>query len=297
MLKVLVTGACGRLGQAVLRAGAGRFAFVPVDISPRVTELGGFQCDVLDLQGLTNAARGCAAIIHCAAMHGGSKNIEPNHKFIQVNVLGTNTTYEAALAAGVPRVVNASSLTVLYGERWLGNGRAVVDEQSPPALEWIYPKTKHMAEELGRFYAQTTPLEVVHLRYAWIRTVGVGQIGANLLSRSVTDEDCATATLLACTTPGLKSEVFLIGPDSPVTQADIDLALVDPASAMERLYPGSVDAMAAAGFTFKAEDFWPVANIGKAKRVLGWKPTGTFEAFLSTIGWSPARITAAGANV
>lgn len=287
MKRIMLTGACGRLGRAIMRQGLERFEFVPVDTSPAVLNLGGVQCDLLDEPAITRAAKGCDAIIHTAATHGGNRDTASNVDFLRTNVLGTNIIFEAAARTGVQRVVTASTLTILYGTDWLGNGKSVVTESTRPALEWIYPQSKHMAEQLGHFYARTTNIEVVQLRYAWIRVVPIDSIGFGLLARSIADSDAAEAALAACVAPGLRDEVFLIGPDTPIEQRDIDAAQLDPMGTLERLFPGCTEILEAANQRPRAEEFWPIARIDRAKTMLNWRPEVTFSAYLQRLGWAP----------
>jgi nucleoside-diphosphate-sugar epimerase len=286
MPRILVTGACGRLGQAIMQAGQGRFEFVPMDRSAAVLEMGGVQCDLMDVDALAKAARGCDMAIHTAAMHGGDIQKATPADYYRVNIQGTGNVMAACLGARVKRVVNVSTLTVLYGLGWLGNGKSVVTEESPLALEWVYPDSKYLAEQVADFYARNSEIEVAHLRYAWIRPVGIEKIGAGLLARSVAASDAGEAALCACVAPGIKNEVFLIGPDSPVTQSDIDAGLTDPMGVVERYWPGSAQVLAKNGVQVRAEELWPVARIDKAMDKLNWRPQVTFERYLETLGWA-----------
>jgi len=78
-------------------------------------EVAGFDradgADVLDLAAVRRAARGCAAIVHLAALaHDGAGSPE---QIMAVNVLGTWHVLLAAEAAGAGRVVCFSSAQVL----------------------------------------------------------------------------------------------------------------------------------------------------------------------------------------
>ncbi len=292
MMRIMLTGACGRLGRAIMEQGRGRFEFVPVDRSSCVLDMGGVQCDLMEQDALGKAAQGCDVAIHAAALHGGDVDHVSAADFYRVNVAGTGNVFEACVRAGVKRVVNISSLTILYGLGWKGNGRSVVTEESGTALEWIYPHSKYLGEQVGDFYARKKGIEVVHLRYAWIRSVGVEKLGTGLLARAISASDSGQAALRACVTPGLKNEVFLIGPDTPITQADIDAGLEDPMGVLERLWPGCSQVLVKNGVRVIPEDLWPVASIEKAARMLDWRPQVTFERYLETLGWASGVVPA-----
>jgi UDP-glucose 4-epimerase len=99
-VRVLVTGDRGHVGAAV--AGLLRSCG---------NEVGGFDraagADVLDLAAVRGAARGCAAIVHLAALaHDGADSPE---QIMAVNVLGNWHVLLATEAAGDDRVIYFSA--------------------------------------------------------------------------------------------------------------------------------------------------------------------------------------------
>ena len=287
-MRILLTGACGVVGRAILRAAGDVHDFVCVDISPRIDEIaGGIRACVSDFDAMRQAAEGCDAIIHTAAMHGAFKGKASNKQFIDINITGSDNLFQAALANGIKRLVVSSTLEVLCGQNWLASGRTIYTDDSPPRPDWIYPITKHMVEEMGHAYARSAGLEIVQLRYAWVRHCGIRKIGLSILSRSVADSDVAEANLLSATKPGLTDHVFNICPEAPLTQADIDLAHTDPWAVLEKYWPGSSEVLQLHGVEPRTEDFWPITRIDSAKQVLGWQPQVTIETYLRTLGWRP----------
>jgi nucleoside-diphosphate-sugar epimerase len=115
------------------------------------------------------------------------------------------------------------------------------------------------------------------------------KLGIALLNRYLTADDAARATLLAATAPGIRDEVFNIGPETPLTQRDTQEAMTDPAAVLERHWPGSVALLQKHGITPTFGNFWPVTRIDRAKRVLGWQPRDTFEKYLAQLGWRKPR--------
>lgn len=115
-MKILVTGASGRIGAAVARdllehghhvRGLDRGAF-PADLRDRIERV---YCDITDRLALLDAADGCRAIVHLAAIpHPGNGEEFITHN----NVVGTQYVLAAAEANGVNRVALASSYAV-YG--------------------------------------------------------------------------------------------------------------------------------------------------------------------------------------
>jgi len=81
-------------------------------------------------------------------------------RYTEFNVLGTQRLLEAAVQAGVPRVVYASSSSV-YGD----STALPLREDSPCTPVSPYGVTKLAAEHLCRLYTLNTGLPVVSLRY------------------------------------------------------------------------------------------------------------------------------------
>ena len=287
-MKILLTGACGCLGRAVRAAAGGKHEFVLLDQSPDVERAGGLRGSVTDADLVRRAAEGCDAIIHTAAMHGGTRGRESNAEFIKTNVVGAENLFDAALRAGAKRLAMASSMEVLVGGDWLCFGTAELDETFLPRPDWIYPVTKYQVEILGHFYARYHGLEVVQLRYMAFDDTPWEKLGLGLLSRNVSAADVGRATLSAATKPGLRDEVLNIGPDTPLTQRDINDAMTDPAKVLERYWPGSMAMLAKHGITPSFANFWPVTRIDRAKRVLDWQPQDTIEKYLHHLGWRRA---------
>lgn len=151
--RILITGAGGFIGCRVaeylyasgrgeVRAGvrrwssAARLGRMPVEI---------VQCDVTDPDQVAQAMDGVDAVIHCAVGDAS------------VTVEGTRNVFEAALAAGVRRVVHLSTIDV-YGE-----ASGVVSEDSPRRVTGsAYGDSKVAAEEVGEsFLARGLPLVVL----------------------------------------------------------------------------------------------------------------------------------------
>lgn len=285
-MKILITGAAGRLGTAIRQLARNEHDLVLLDQSDKITADGGIRADMADRDAVDRAVRGCDAIIHTAAMHGSSHGKRSNADFIRTNLLGAEYLFDAAIRHGVKRLAIASTMEILVGIDWAASGTAVIDESHPPRPDWIYPVTKRQIEILGSFYARHHGLEVVQLRYMCFGDQEDHNLGFGLLAHTVSTTDAARATLLAATVPGLKDEILHIGPDTPLIQKDVNEALKNPAAILERYWPGCAPFLEKQGLTPRPEHFWPVTRIDRAKRTLGWRPAITFESFLLSLGWN-----------
>lgn len=285
-MKLLITGGCGLLGRAIVTACEGRHEVIVLDRVDEAIALGGVKGDIADLEAVLDAAHGCDAIIHTAALHGGQLKSADTSAFIRTNVIGADNIFQTALRRNIQRVVVASSLEVLVGLNWDASGMTVLDESSPLRPDWIYPVTKQQVEILGSFYSRAHGLQIAQLRYVGIEDRPLTDIGYDLLNRVITPHDAATATLAALEKPNLRDEIFMIGPDSPLDQSDINEALAGHTwSVLERHWPGCQDVLGPRLGKPHSDHFWPVTRINRAALMLGWKPRQSFETLLHSLGW------------
>jgi nucleoside-diphosphate-sugar epimerase len=167
--KVLITGAAGLLGRAVVRELAGRCGLVGLDLWAGKAPITWHAGDVTDAAAVHRAMAGCDAVLHLAAM----PNIwsGPGERIMRVNVMGTWQVLAAAEAAGVRRVVLCSSdsvvgFTVREG-RMLPPLHLPIDLGHPLRPTEPYGLSKLLGEETGRSFANRG-LEVVVLRPVFV---------------------------------------------------------------------------------------------------------------------------------
>ncbi|HEU4978982.1 MAG TPA: NAD-dependent epimerase/dehydratase family protein [Solirubrobacteraceae bacterium] len=165
-MKVLVTGGAGFIGSHVVDK------LIAAGIRPRVldmvpspyhsvedvdTRIG----DLTDPQAMLDAAEGCDAILHLAAVADVNEvTLDPAFAE-EVNAHGTLNVLEAARTLGVGRVVYASTI-------WVYNGCAEeeVDESSQLGLaSHVYTATKVAGEMYCTSYAELYGLEYTILRF------------------------------------------------------------------------------------------------------------------------------------
>src|SRR5438270_1676818 len=118
--RALVTGAAGRIGQAVVAelaahgwsvTGADRVAAPPAPVPPSPGAAAFVQLDVGDAGQVAWAMQGCEAVVHLAAIArpGG----HPDEVVFGNNTRATFAVLQAASLQGVRRAVVASSLSAL----------------------------------------------------------------------------------------------------------------------------------------------------------------------------------------
>lgn len=180
---ILVTGGGGFLGRWIVRQLLANGHKVRVygrneypDLIARGVDC--FQGDILDLDALTQAAQGCTAIIHTAALPGiwGKYDI-----YYQTNVIGTQNVIAAAKAATIRKLLYTSTPSVVHG----GNGIAGGDESLPYPSHFLtpYAETKTQAEKL-LLQANSAELATAALRPHLIFGPGDTQLIPKLLARA-----------------------------------------------------------------------------------------------------------------
>ncbi len=152
--RVLVTGATGGLGRAVMRALAS---------DPRFEAVGWTRSDCGDIADFEHVTSVLAriqpdAIIHLAGVTGPRAERDPRRTQL-VNVDATEHLARAAAQAGARRLVFASSATV-YGS----NATTPLNEAAPLEGTLVYARSKIQAERALAKVADETGLEVISLR-------------------------------------------------------------------------------------------------------------------------------------
>ncbi len=146
---ILVTGGAGLLGKALIQQllQTGKQVRAIYNKTP-VTGFNGvhlqqFQCDILDVIGLEEAMQGVDEVYHCAAIV--TFNPRRRQEMYKINIEGTANVVNAALDAGIKKMVYVSSVAAL--------GRIRENEMINETMNWTeqtsnsaYGQSKYMAE-------------------------------------------------------------------------------------------------------------------------------------------------------
>jgi nucleoside-diphosphate-sugar epimerase len=260
---VLVTGAAGYVGAPVVARllATGRPVRALDSLLFGDTALGGLAqdgsgaalefvaADVRDATAMRQAAEGCDAVVHLARLVGDPACALDPALTRAINVDGTARVAEAAVAAGVRRLVFASTCSVYgaAGDGWL-------DEESPTTPVSLYAETHLEAEALLRERLRDTATEATVLRFATVfglaprmrfdlvvnlltaRALREGAIevhGGEQWRPQVHVDDVARAVVLAVDHPRAAGAVFNVGTD------DLNLRISELGARIAARFPGT----------------------------------------------------------
>ena len=161
MKRILLTGAAGHAGRHFLKYARERYQVVPLDRAAMPNEPNAVRADLTDLPALIQAAKGCDAVVHLAAIRDEADfmtEILPN------NIVGVYNMYEAARRAGVRKFVFASTVQTETG---YGYDKFVTPDM-PAWPTTYYGAAKVLGENLGEVYSIRFNMSVICLRFGWI---------------------------------------------------------------------------------------------------------------------------------
>ena len=304
-MKVLVTGANGFIGRAVMerllrdgyavRAAIRKNAdILPPDVERADGDLSPDRDWSADLQGVD-------VVIHLAARVHVMRDTaaDPLDEYRRVNVVGTVRLASSAAAAGVRRFVYVSTLKV--------NGEAGrFTESSEPAPADPYAQTKCEAEIALRRIAQQHQLEVVIIRPPLVYGPGVQAnfrllmraiargiplpLGAIRNQRSLIGIDNLVDFIVTCVKhPAAANETFLVADGEDLSTPDLVRRLAKAMGRRARLFPVPPSLLQSVAFLCGRKNVADrlleslQADISKARTRLSWSPpVSVDEALMRT---------------
>jgi len=174
---VLLTGAGGRVGQAILRGIGDDYEWRLLDREPLpaakvpdgVTDADRYVADIADEQAVREAMAGVGAVIHLA---GDPRKTAPWDSVLRNNIDGAQVVMRAAVDAGVKRFAFASSNHAVGGyetddrtpDLYRPGDDYRLDGTELPRPGNLYGVSKATGESLGRFYHDQHGMSVVCVR-------------------------------------------------------------------------------------------------------------------------------------
>ena len=162
---VLITGAAGNIGSRLAERLSDRYRVMGIDLPDNCDGPDMFGCDITDAGSVETAVGKAfdaaggrfASVIHLAAYFDFSGEERPQYE--QINEEGTRNLLRALKAGDVEQLVYSGTMLVhqpgVPGER--------INEDTPLAPGWAYPKSKARTEEVIREEAEGIPTVFLHL--------------------------------------------------------------------------------------------------------------------------------------
>ncbi|MBM4084194.1 MAG: NAD(P)-dependent oxidoreductase [Planctomycetes bacterium] len=224
-MRILLTGAAGKVGSELRRLLRPDFGIRSVDIRPVEGEADAHVADIAKLDQLLPLMTGMDAVAHLAIT---STRTIPDYNSdayweaqLDVNVKGTFNVFEAARRAGVRKVVYMSSLTTVFGyprDRYIDRNTAALPDS-------VYALTKQMGEQVGELYSRMHGISAICFR------LGCPVDAANLPPQTQTDkyyrslcvsfDDIAQAYRLALLSKDIPFGVYNLLSDNPESLWDL----------------------------------------------------------------------------
>lgn len=292
MSTILVTGAAGTLGQAVIpllldRGDTVRALDIREMSMPAARTLEIIRADLRDQDVLRETMVGVESVVHAAAWHGIHLRDQPAAEFWELNVDATFRLYEAAQEQGVERVVLASTMGVYGASRAAGpEGHAVRIHEGLPLLPVnVYELSKVVAEEIAASYdRRPSPIRTLALRFGMFVPEPFLHAGIRFLYGGVDARDVASAVIAALgrATEGQPFTALNVMSAVPYDDEDASTLRVDPMAVVARHWPDAPALMSAAGI----EPWGPIHEwyeISAARDTLGWIPRFGFSQFIDAL--------------
>lgn len=295
-MRTVVTGSSGHLGEALVRVLRAAGADVlGIDVLPSAfTDVVG---SVTDRGLVERCLDGAGGVVHAATLHKPHVGSHPKQAFVDVNVTGTLTLLEGAVAAGVGAFV-LTSTTSAFGDALTpppGAPAAWITEDVVPVPKNVYGATKTAAEDLCALVHRDHGLPVVVLRTSRFFPEGddrddvrAGYDDLNLkvnelLYRRADLQDVADAHLLALErAPAIGFGRFVVTATTPFTRDDLAELRTDAPAVLRRRVPEYEAVYATRGWRMLPAIERVYVN-ARAREALGWTPRHDFRDALTRL--------------
>jgi UDP-glucose 4-epimerase len=296
IMRVLVTGSSGHLGEALVRTlrKLGH-EVLGLDVLKRsfTTHVG----SIVDRACVRHCITGVQVVFHAATLHKPHVGTHSRQKFIDTNIAGTLTLLEEAVAAGVDSFILTSSTSV-FGDALVpppGAPAARITEDVTPIPKNIYGVTKAAAEDLCQIFHRNEKLPCIVLRTSRFfpeedddPAARAAYADDNLkvneyLYRRVDLSDVVSAHLLAAElAPSIGFRKYIVSATTPFLPADLPELRVDAPRVVWRRAPAYEGEYARRGWKMHPRIDRVYVN-ERARRELGWKPKYDFQLVLECL--------------
>jgi UDP-glucose 4-epimerase len=296
MMKFLVTGSAGHLGEALVRTLLElHHEVVGLDIleSAFTTHVG----SITERSVVASCMGGVQVVLHAATLHKPHVATHSRQEFVDTNITGTLNLLEAAVAAGVEAFVYTSTTSV-FGDALApaaGAPAVWITEEVIPIPKNIYGATKTAAEDLCQLFHRNQGLACVVLRTSRFfpeeddnEEVRAAFSDENLkaneyLYRRVDLEDVVSAHLLAAERArDIGFRKYIVSATTPFRRDDLDRLRCDAPGVVRDRVPEHEVAYRRRGWKMLPGIERVYVN-ERARKELGWLPRYDFSSILRSI--------------
>jgi len=296
MMRILVTGSAGHLGEGLVRTLQQRGQDVAgLDLlqSPFTTYVG----SITNPEFVQKSMRGVDVVIHAATLHKPHVATHSKSAFVETNVTGTLNILEAALECGVASVVY-SSTTSAFGAALTPTREepaAWINEDVEPIPRNIYGVTKKAAEDLCELFFRSKGLPCVVLRTSRFfpeaddnpelrrRYADLNLKANEFLYRRLDLADAVDAHILAAEqAQAVRFGRYIVSATTPFKPEHLLKLRTDAPAVVESLFPHYVE-------TYNQRDWKMLPGIDRvyvnrrAQNELGWRPRFDFSHILDCL--------------
>ena len=242
--KILITGAAGLIGSVLIKRLGKKYDFSGLDLK----DAKGINCTIAnlsDLDAIKPAFRGIDTVIHLAADRSANA---PWESVLPNNLIGTYNVFEAAKISNCKRVIFASSNHASGGfykikpwkhifegnfDKLKNKNYELIDESYRTRPDGYYGVAKGYGESIGSYYSDFYGLSSLNLKIGWVISSDDPTFSPYALSLWLSHEDAAQIFELCIDAPkNIKYDTFYATSDNA----------------------------------------WKIFSIGRAKKILGFKP-------------------------
>lgn len=168
--RILITGACGRIGRILEGSLANSFDIRGLDIVSAPSDPHKLVADIVDLEELEGVFRAFSPLTYVIHLAADPRHDADWHSVFKTNIHGTHNVFEGARRFDVKRVVFASSIHVTGAfERdpptlHMQADRSLISVKDDLRPDGFYGISKIAGEAIARYYFDYHGIEAVCLR-------------------------------------------------------------------------------------------------------------------------------------
>lgn len=279
-VKVLITGASGRIGRAIYAELMKSYKVVGVDRVPSSTA--DYVGDIRDPLFVGKALTGVDVVVHAAALHAPHVGLFSDVEFESINVRASEELVLLAIKSGVKHVVFTST-TALYGHASTPAGMAGwIDETVKPRPKTIYHRTKIDAERSFQHLSSQFDFPITVLQVSRCFPEPADLMAVYRYSRGIDARDVATAHRCAIEKRLAGFNRFIVSGATPFDPSCCEQLFTSAPTLLAKYLPDLVYAFEERGWPLpKSLD--RVYDSSAAQQGLNWRPEFHADSVLESL--------------